>query len=357
MSEGVLDVLRFGAETPRRGRRFLQAALFRTIPTPGWVTPNEVVRESPIHRLRRFHLGAGEAAPGAGAALPVLVVPPEVNRSTIVDFHPEQSLVATIIRAGLPEVAVLEWRSATAETARRDIDESVRTILESLAHLGDRVHLIGICQGGWESAIAAALAPEQVASLTLVAAPIDFTAGEGMVKHLTQATPILGYHTLVTSSGGVMPGRLISLGFDGLMAFQRFWLKYLTLWNHLDDEAWLARHHRIDDWYRSHKDLPGPLYLRAVRELFKENRLVQGRFICLGRKVDLARVTCPLCLVAGRKDHITPAQQVWAARAAMRPCDVLQVTTPGGHIGAFMGRTELREHWPGILRWLRAAER
>ena len=330
-----------------RPARFLQETALRERPDRDWATPNRVIREAAAYRLRDF------SAPDAPDDTPVLVVPPEVNQSYVVDFNPDQSLIRAIGNGGFPRVAALEWRSASKETSRRDIDDSIADILDCIEALGGRVHLIGVCQGGWESAIAAALRPEAIATLTLVAAPIDFSAGQGMLRQLTQLMPMAAYRAMVTASGGRMAGSLISAGFDGLMPFERLILGPLSVWTHLDDETWLGRHHQLNDWYRSPKDLPGPLYTRAVRELFKENRLVQGRLIVLGQRVDLGCITCPSCLVAGRRDHITPPPQVFAARRFLGSRDVLEVLTDGGHIGTFMGRQELTEHWPGLLAWLR----
>ena len=49
---------------------------------------------------------------------------------------------------------------------------------------------------------------------------------------------------------------------------------------------------------------------------------------------------------------VTPPPQVWAARKATSSSEVLQVETPGGHIGSFMGGREIAEYWPAILDWL-----
>jgi poly(3-hydroxyalkanoate) synthetase len=283
----------------------------------------------------------------------VLVVPPEVNQSYIVDFAPGQSLVGAFVGAGFAQVAAMEWRSTDPFTRGRDIDDSLLSILDCIEVLGGRVHLVGVCQGGWESAIVAALRPDVTRSLTLVAAPIDCHAGTGIIKRLARTLPMTAYRAFVGFGGGEMKNELISLGFDSLLPYERFALKYLSLYNRLGDDAWLARYHHIDDWYRTPKNLPGPLYLRAVRELFKENRLFEGRFIALGTRVDLARITCPLVLVAGRRDHITPPEQVWAARKVTGSSDVLEVETGGGHVGTFMGRRELSGRWPTILSWLR----
>ncbi len=332
-----------------RPLRFLNETLLRERPAAEWHTPNRVLHRDDAHRLRDF-----SPEPTDPTSVPLLIVPPEVNRSTIVDFGPGQSLVRAALEHGFERVAAIEWRDVehSAAAGRRDIDDSVATIREAIVALGGRVHLLGVCQGGWESAIAAALTPDALASLTLVAAPIDFHAGSGMVKEVSRLMPMAAYRGLVVGGGGSMQGKLISAGFDLFRPFERFFLNPFTVWARLDDETWMQRHHQLQDWYRSPKDLPGPLYLRAVRELFKENRLIQGRLVACGRTVDLAAIRCPLCLVGGRRDHITPPAQLWAARRAVSSRKVREVETDGGHIGTFMGRTELTEHWPGIFTWL-----
>jgi len=336
-----------------RPLRYLNATVLRQRPPSRWLTPNRVIREDDAHRLRDF-----TPLPDGPPTVPLLIVPPEVNRSNIVDFGPGQSLVQAALGHGFARVAAIEWRdvSHSAAAARRDIDDSVATIRDAIGALGGRAHLLGVCQGGWESAIAAALAPDATTSLTLVAAPIDFHAGSGVVKQVSRLMPMAAYRGLVLRGRGAMPGELISTGFDLLSPFQRFCVTPWSVWARLDDDRWMGRHHQLQDWYRSPKDLPGPLYLRAVRELFKENRLIGGRLVACGRTVDLAAIHCPLCLVAGRRDHITPPPQVWAARRAVSSRRVHEVETEGGHIGTFMGRAEVRDQWPGIFEWLLAQE-
>jgi poly(3-hydroxyalkanoate) synthetase len=72
--------------------------------------------------------------------------------------------------------------------------------------------------------------------------------------------------------------------------------------------------------------------------------------------VELGRIKCPLYLLAGAGDHITPADQVFAvADYAGTPArDVMRDITSGGHLGLFMGREALGEHWPALLSAVRA---
>lgn len=339
----------------QRQRRFLDATVLRRNPGPRWETPHREVLDDPAFVLRDF------SRPGAlgrakmrkdGRRHPVLIVPPEVNRSYVVDFGPGQSLVQAVLAAGYPRVAVLDWNSATRATAGRDVDDSLASILDAADHLGGKVHLIGLCQGGWEAAMVAARRPERVASLTLVAAPIDFHAGDGILRHVAASMPMAAYAALVAAGGGVMRGELISAGFDNLLPVERYFVKWVRVWQQLDDDDAMARFHRLEDWYRCPKDLPGPMYLRAVRELFKGNRLVQGRFVALGAPVELSAITCPLALVMGTRDHITPPDQTRAMRDHASSAAVLEVEIPAGHVGTFMGGESLAESWPDVLGWL-----
>jgi poly(3-hydroxybutyrate) depolymerase len=81
------------------------------------------------------------------------------------------------------------------------------------------------------------------------------------------------------------------------------------------------------------------------------NELVSGELWAHGRRVDLADIRCPLYLLAGAKDHITPPPQVFAlADFASTPAnEIARATISGGHLGLFMGHEALRGHWAVIF--------
>jgi poly(3-hydroxybutyrate) depolymerase len=69
-----------------------------------------------------------------------------------------------------------------------------------------------------------------------------------------------------------------------------------------------------------------------------------------------ARIGCPVYLIAGERDHITPAPQVWAHEEHVDtdPADVMSQLAPAGHLGLFMGREALQQHWLPVLLDMRA---
>lgn len=311
---------------------------------PTWHSPNDIVLERPHFRLRAFTPRPGRAEG------PMLVIPPEINGSDLADYGPEQSLVEALQRGGFGAVHVLEWRTATQATKDLDIDDSVQAILDCIEELGGRAHVLGICQGGWEAAIAAALRPDAFASLTLAASPIDFRAPESALTRLVDATPMAAYEGLVALGGGVVRGEYLREGFTNLRFWERRVVDPVALWNGLDEPEWMDRRHRMERWYHARKDLPGRAYLRAVRELFKENRLLRGELVVSGQAVDLARIRCPLALVAGAHDHITLPPQVFAAEAATRAVRCRRWTLPAGHVGVVIKRG--LAGWDEVCDWL-----
>lgn len=151
-----------------------------------------------------------------------------------------------------------------------------------------------------------------------------------------------------------MLGQVMLAGWKNMHPGEQYLGKYLDLFAHIDDEDYIERTERFERWYENPLDLPGTYYLQAIRLLFKENRLAHGEFVALGRRLDLKAVRCPLFLLAGRKDDITPPEQVFRATELMGtpPAQVVRRLVPGGHIGLFMGRENLRTVWPEVGNWL-----
>ena len=70
-----------------------------------------------------------------------------------------------------------------------------------------------------------------------------------------------------------------------------------------------------------------------------------------GRTVELGEISCPLYLLAGAEDHITPPAQLFAMadHVATPPDDITRATAPAGHLGLFMGSGALASEWPSLM--------
>jgi poly(3-hydroxyalkanoate) synthetase len=318
-------------------------------PEPQWAGPSRVVAD--LHTLRLRAFGPDENA------VPTLVLAPYAGHTSVIaDFAPGRSLVQTLMANGVRNVHVTDWKSATATMKDYDIDNYLADLAVCMNDLGGRAHLVGLCQGGWLAAMYAARFPAQAASLVLAGAPIDTDAGGSAIAALARRAPMAFFESLVALGGGVLDGDYMLRGFKNLQPERQYVDKYVDLYERVDDPAYLKRFERFERWYERTIDLPGRWYLQVVAQLFRENRFFKGTFVGLGRTLALGAVTCPVYLLAGKDDDITPPAQVFnAAQRLGTPAGaVVQDLAAGGHIGLFMGRAALAQNWPGTARWIAA---
>jgi poly(3-hydroxybutyrate) depolymerase len=336
--------------------RWSQAMNGRRPPT--WSSPHEIVFETPITRLRDFSQGSKDNV------VPTIVFPPQAGHdSCIVDYTSAQSQMKVLRAAGLTRLYSVDWVGATAQTRGTTIEDylaDLDRVLDEVAPNGGKVNLVGDCQGGWLATIYAALHPERMNTLTIAGAPIDFHAGEAEIHKYVELLGSTGdlsfYERMVANHGGVMKGEYLLGGFIAMQPENEV-TRQLALLKHLDDAEHVARYTVFEDWFKHCQDIPGAFYLWIVEHLFSNNELVKGELHVGGELVDLGRIECPLFLLAGQKDHITPPDQVWAiAEHVGTPADKIQrELTAGGHLGLFMGREALRDHWPELMAGVLAA--
>lgn len=316
---------------------------------PRWATEHTVVTEWPIARLRDF------SSTDPVETVPTLFLPPQAGHdSCIVDYDPQQSQIRTAKVAGLTRVFSLDWVGATEATKNAGVEDYIDVMVETVDRLGGRVNLVGDCQGGWLAVIYAALYPDTVNTLTIAGAPVDFHAGEPLIhdwmRVLSPQRDLAFYRRLVSSNGGVLPGTFLLAGFITMQPDNEL-DRQLQLLAHLHEPAHVDRYRTFENWFQHTQPLPGAFYLWIVEHLFQNNELIAGTLNVGDRTVDLGRITCPLYLLAGETDHITPPPQVFALAnyAGTGTEDVTTRQTAGGHLGLFMGREALRNHWAPLF--------
>lgn len=326
--------------------RFMETATYRRIPE--FVSPNTVVHEDRAVVLRRFDQGR--------QGLPLLIIPPQAgHHSSIADYSPEQSLVQTCLKQTTLPVYVVEWKPSTPSRRHETIDDLVTQLRICVHAAGTPVILAGLCQGGWLCSIYASLYPEDVKALMLAAAPIDFTAGGGKLQDIVQTLPIEYYQWLVDMGCGNMSGDCMLMGWKVMNAYDRFVSDFVNLWVNVRDINACNRIKHFQTWYEYTQDISGQWYLQAVEKLFKQNLLIKGELEVLGKKVDLSVISCPVAMLAGEKDDITLAPQLFNMRDSIStPAEMIfqTVVEEAGHISVFMGRRALKVSWPKALRFI-----
>lgn len=314
---------------------------------PKWTTPHTIALELKTVRLRDFSTNA-KGSPT------LLCAPFALHGAGITDLAPGHSLVAALRRAGVHRLFVTDWRSASQRMRFLGIDDYLADFSVLVDEIGDPIDLIGLCQGGWMALIYAARFPAKVRKLVLAGAPVDITAAPSALSTLADGSPLAVFEELVRLGDGVVPGRKV-MKFWGTESVATDDLRQVLQTEEAIGSAEFARLQRqFNDWYAWTLDLPGAYFLEAVEKLYKRNELAAGNFVALGRRIDLATVNAPIFLLAARDDELVAPPQMFAAEHLVgTPAHSLRkATVPGRHLGLFMGKTVLRDVWPGIVGWM-----
>jgi polyhydroxyalkanoate synthase len=294
-----------------------------------------------------------------------LILPPWINKYYVLDLRAENSLAAWLRDQGFT-VYMVSWRSAD-ETVK-DFGWSDYYRLGASAALdevrqrtGAAPHLAGYCVGGALAAVLAARlaaqSQEAVASLTLMAAQMDFSEPGDLGLFIDDST--LPYiRRTIEEAGGVMPGEAMRDAFNLLRPEE-------LIWRHVEERYLLGEAPRAFDllyWNADQTNLPGPLHMESLLRLYIDNALAKGAFEVDGATVRLDAITAPVFLHAARRDHISPFASVYKG-AKLFGGPVEFVLADSGHIAGVVNppATGKYRYWtnpeaaPDASAWLAGA--
>jgi polyhydroxyalkanoate synthase len=314
----------------------------RGLPEVG-LTPADVVHSENKWRLLRYR-GA------ADFATPVLLVPSLINRHYVLDLRPGRSFVEFLVEHG-HDVYMIDWGTPGDEDRYLDWDDIVDGYLGRAIRLAarraGRVHLLGYCLGGTLAAVHAAARPERVASLMLVAAPIDFHQGGLLARWTT--TPSFDLDALTEAFANV-PWPLMQASFHMLRPTLNL-SKLVSMIDRAWDDEFLDHFAALERWGNDNVSFPGRAYRRYVQDLYRENRLVTGTFTMSGRPARLDAIRQPVLVVSFANDHIVPDRSATAALDLVSSPDRSLLRVPGGHVGAMVSRKAREGLWGQLSAW------
>ncbi|SFR84185.1 PHA/PHB synthase family protein [Sphingomonas jatrophae] len=273
-------------------------------------TPGKVIKETPLYQLIQY-----TPVTETVARIPLVIFPPWINRFYILDLSPEKSFIRWAVAEGLT-VFVVSWKSADAAMAATTMDDyllrgeldaidTVRELLDVPA-----VHTVGYCVAG--TALAALLAllaargqADKVASATFFTAQVDF-ADSGDLKLFVDDEQ-LALAQALAKDNGYLDGRYMAATFNLLRGRELIWNYVVNNYLMGDDYPPFDLLH----WNGDTTNLPVDWHNAYLRDLYRDNRLVDGSYTIDGTPIDLSRIETPAYVQAGREDHIAPAKSVW----------------------------------------------
>jgi polyhydroxyalkanoate synthase len=304
-------------------------------------TPGAVVFRNELIELIQY-----DAATPSVYARPLVIVPPCINKYYILDLRPDNSFVRYAVNQG-HTVFIVSWRNIGEAQGSLTWDdyltEGVLTAIDVAREISGsaNVNALGFCVGGTLLACALAVLAARdeptVTSATLLTTLLDFDDPGDIGVYVTREALALREPAL--ASGQRVHGREIAVAFASLRANSLVWNYVVN--NYLKGETPPA--FDLLYWNSDSANLPGPMYLQYLRDLYLDNRLREHDAMTMaGAPIDLARVTLPTYVLAAREDHIVPWRSAYRATALLgrSPTFVLGAS---GHIAGVVNPPEKRQ--------------
>jgi polyhydroxyalkanoate synthase subunit PhaC len=325
------------------------------------VTPGSVILRTPVFELIQYRPSTPVVR-----QVPLVIVPPVINKFYVMDLAPGRSMVEYLVGRG-QQVFMISWRNPDARYAKWDINTYGQAIVEAMDAAGritgsEQVALAGACSGGIIAAMVAAhLAhigqQDRITAFTLLVTVLD-------QAHAGLASAVIDERTARVAAAssrarGYLDGRSLAEVFA--------WLRPNDLiWNYWVNNYLLGRKPPPFDilyWNADTTRMTAGLH-RDFLELGAENALTRpGGATMLGSPVDLAAVDRDSYIVAGITDHICPWQSCYRSTQLLggRPRFLLSTS---GHVAAMVNppgnekaRYQMAKDCPeDPQEWLRRAE-
>jgi polyhydroxyalkanoate synthase subunit PhaC len=325
------------------------------------VTPGSVVLRTPVFELIQYR-----PATPAVRQVPLLIVPPTINKFYVMDLAPGRSLAEYLVGSGL-QVFMISWRNPDARHAKWDFSAYGQAVLDAMDAAeriagSEQTALIGACSGGIiATMVAAHLAhsgqQDRIAALTLLVTVLDEARAGLASAVIDERTARLA--AAASRARGYLDGKSLAEVFA--------WLRPNDLiWNYWVNNYLLGRKPPPFDilfWNADTTRMTAGLHRDFLR-MGATNALVRpGAATMLGSPVDLALIDRDTYLVAGVTDHICPWQSCYRSTQLLSGRHRFVLST-SGHVAAMVNppgsdkaRYQVAKDSPqDPQEWLRQAE-
>ena len=272
-------------------------------------TPGKVVFENAIMQLIQYAPTTAEVL-----AVPVVVVPPWINKFYVLDLAPDKSFLKWAVDRGLT-VFVVSWVNPDASLVGKDFGDYMRdgvlaafdAVREATGE--EKLHAVGYCVGGTLTAVAlawlAAKGEERALSASFLAAQVDFTHA-GDLKVFVDEAQLAVLERRMKELGYLEAGKMAA-AFNMLRANDLIWPYIVN--NYLRGKAPFP--FDLLYWNSDSTRLPAANHSFYLRNCYLENKLSKGEMTIGGIRIDLRKVKLPVYNLATREDHIAPAKSVF----------------------------------------------
>jgi len=326
------------------------------------LTPGKVVLQNELMQLIQY-----EATTEQVLKVPLLIVPPWINKFYILDLTPEKSFIKWCVDNGIT-VFVISWVNPDARLAEKSFEQYMRdgvlTAMDAVVEItGEpKMHTIGYCVGGTLLSITlaylAANKQDRALSATFFAAQVDFSyAGDLLVFVDEERIKQLETHM---KEQGYLEASRMATAFNLLRSNDLIWPYVVN--NYLRGKK--PYPFDILYWNSDATRMPAANHSFYLRNCYLSNKLTKGDMEIAGTSLDLRKVKVPVYNLATREDHIAPAKSVlFGSQYFGGP--VTFVLAGSGHIAGVINppAKPKYQYWTGgppegsdVAKWMATAE-
>lgn len=324
-------------------------------------TPGKVIYRNDLIELIQYSPSTKEVD-----EIPVLIIPPWINKFFIFDLSEKKSFVKWMVDQG-KTVFIVSWINPDREYAHKGfrdymhegILDAVKAIQNSLEV--KQVNVVGYCIGG--TLLACALSylkaknDDSIKSGTFLTTLIDFTDAGDLSIFIDDNQ--LKYLDAEIDKKGFLDAESMNRTYSLLRAND-------MIWSFVINNYMLGKEPFPFDllyWNDDSTHLPAEMMKFFLKNMYRHNNLAQGKLAFDGIKIDLKRIDCPLYLMAAKEDHIAPWETCYRATKCF-DSQMRFTLAASGHVAGMLNHPGLSKYhyWTndGITKtsaaWLKDAE-
>jgi polyhydroxyalkanoate synthase subunit PhaC len=293
------------------------------------MTPGKVIFQNEILQLIQYTPSTPKVR-----EVPLLIVPPWINKFYILDLTEQKSFIKYIVSQGFT-VFIVSWVNPDERLAHKTFEDYMRDGIHAATDAVQRetgvkkINVVGYCVGGTLLATTlaydAATGRDNYKSATFFAAQADFTKAGDLLLFIDEAQ--LKSLEEMMAERGYLDGSRMATVFNMLRPRD-------LIWPYIVNNYMLGKKPFPFDllyWNQDSTRMPPANHNFYLREFYKDNKLAKGELKIGGVRLDMSKVTLPVYELAAREDHIAPARSVFiSSRLFSGPIEY--VMAGSGHI-------------------------
>lgn len=287
-------------------------------------------------------------------SVPLLILPPFINKYYILDLGGKKSLVKWLVSQGFT-VFMASWVNPNRQHAAFGFDEYVElgaiAALDAVCEItgAEKVNVAGYCVGGTllgiTQSVLKARGDNRINTCTFLTTLFDFSEPGEVGNYLSEDSFAVIEKTVKTK--GYFDGRVLALSFSLLRENNLFWSFFID--NYLKGKDPMP--FDILYWNSDSTNVPAAVYIYYLRNMYLDNQLKHaGALTICDTPVDLAQVGVPSYCLAAQADHIVLWQAAYKSAQILAKNEAAQVRfvlTESGHVAGVVNPADRGKypHW------------